>query len=439
MSALSVPFSSPSVALGAACAVLAYSLVKHWSQRRFRLPPGPRGIPILGNVFDIPSRDEWKAYQTWGAELGSDIISLNMAGTPMIVLNSREVARDLLEKRSAIYSDRPRYVMLNELCGFGWDFNFQPYGTAWKNRRKLFTREMQPPKSLQHRPRVQAAVRSMLQKLARKPDAFTSHLRHMAGEIILSIAYGIEVLAENDPHVQMSEAGLIAIVKAANWGSHSVDFIPWLKHLPEWLPGMGFKKEAVRWKRLSEAMVNKPFEYAENILRRGEYSTSIASSVLENMNEKDVEARTVLRDTLGAMYEAGADTTVSALSTFILAMVLYPEVQRRGREEIEQVIGVSRLPTFEDDKSIPYVDAIVKEVLRWQPVTPLALPHRLESDDEYKGAMLQDKGMYGEDTDAFRPERFLKDGALAQVKMSPGHLCGSPSHPYYYASKYPRL
>lgn len=88
----------------------------------------------------------------------------------------------------------------------------------------------------------------------------------MAGEIILSIAYGIEILAENDTHVQLSEVGLDAIVKTANWGSYSVDFIPWLKYLPEWFPGMGFKKEAARWRQLSEAMVNKPFEYAENML-----------------------------------------------------------------------------------------------------------------------------------------------------------------------------
>lgn len=52
-------------------------------------------------------------------------------------------------------------------------------------------------------------------------------------------------------------------------------------------------------------------------------------------------------------------------------MVLYPEVQRKGREEIERVIGKNKLPTFEDDQSVPYVDAIVKEVLRWRPVAPL--------------------------------------------------------------------
>jgi cytochrome P450 len=56
---------------------------------------------------------------------------------------------------------------------------------------------------------------------------------------------------------------------------------------------------------------------------------------------------------------------------FLLVMVLYPDVQTRSRAEIDSVVGRDRLPTFEDRASLPYVDAVVREVLRWRPIGPL--------------------------------------------------------------------
>ena len=54
----------------------------------------------------------------------------------------------------------------------------------------------------------------------------------------------------------------------------------------------------------------------------------------------------------------------SVLQTFMLAMTLYPEAQRKGQEEIDRVVGNDRLPDFEDRENLPYVDAIYKECLR---------------------------------------------------------------------------
>ena len=58
---------------------------------------------------------------------------------------------------------------------------------------------------------------------------------------------------------------------------------------------------------------------------------------------------------------------------FVLAMVLYPDVQKRAQAEIDSVIGKDRLPTFEDRASLPYIDAIKQEVFRWAPVNPLVV------------------------------------------------------------------
>jgi cytochrome P450 len=103
-------------------------------------------------------------------------------------------------------------------------------------------------------------------------------------------------------------------------------------------------------------------------------------------------------------------------------MTVYPEVQRKAQEEIDRVVGTGRLPTFEDRENLPYVDAIIKEALRWHPVAPIGLPHVATEDDIYngyyipKGAMcvpviwgfMHDPKLF-HDPMTFKPERFLGD------------------------------
>jgi cytochrome P450 len=74
-------------------------------------------------------------------------------------------------------------------------------------------------------------------------------------------------------------------------------------------------------------------------------------------------------------------------------MVLFPEVQKRAQEEIDRVVGKERLPDFADRDKLPYINAVIKEVLRWHPVTPLGIPHMATEDDIYEGYLIP-KGAY---------------------------------------------
>jgi cytochrome P450 len=84
----------------------------------------------------------------------------------------------------------------------------------------------------------------------------------------------------------------------------------------------------------------------------------------------------------GDLVEAGSDTTANELTAFVLAMILFPEVQKRAQEEIDRVCG-SRLPTIDDP--LPYVRACVKETCRWMPTALIGIPHAVTRDDEYQG------------------------------------------------------
>ena len=107
----------------------------------------------------------------------------------------------------------------------------------------------------------------------------------------------------------------------------------------------------------------------------------------------------------------------------MLAMIAFPEVQRRAQAEIDAVVGLSRLPTFSDAPRLPYVRAVVKEIIRWRPALALGVPHAAIDEDWYKGMYVpkgtlcmsnlwhcnHDRTIFGEDADEFRPERHLDE------------------------------
>ena len=102
-------------------------------------------------------------------------------------------------------------------------------------------------------------------------------------------------------------------------------------------------------------------------------------------------------------------------------MIEHPEIQKRAQEELDAVVGRSRPPTFADAPNLPFIQALVKESLRWRPVTPLGVPHATIEDDWYEGMFIpkgticltnlwqchNDPATYGDDAADFNPERFL--------------------------------
>lgn len=117
---------------------------------------------------------------------------------------------------------------------------------------------------------------------------------------------------------------------------------------------------------------------------------------------------------------AGTDTSAATLLMFFMAMLLFPEVQKKAQKELDTVIGDSRLPSLEDYPQLDYVGRMVQEVLRWGPVAPLAVPHASFQDDTYQGydipkgtivignvwAMTRDPEVY-KNPEVFDPDRFL--------------------------------
>ncbi|KAG7447684.1 uncharacterized protein BT62DRAFT_1004451 [Guyanagaster necrorhizus] len=90
------------------CALLLYRLSVSFNRRRPPLPPGPKGLPLIGNLWDVPRAEDypWHTYARWATTYG-DLLYLDIPGNPTVIINSVKAAVDLFEKRSGNYSDRP--------------------------------------------------------------------------------------------------------------------------------------------------------------------------------------------------------------------------------------------------------------------------------------------------------------------------------------------
>jgi cytochrome P450 len=82
------------------------------------------------------------------------------------------------------------------------------------------------------------------------------------------------------------------------------------------------------------------------------------------------EQEQLVKDIAGVTYVGGSDTTVSAVTSYFLAMVTYPNVQRLLQEELDRVVGRERLPEFADAENLPYLEAVMRECFRWLPILP---------------------------------------------------------------------
>ncbi|KAJ7247317.1 cytochrome P450 [Mycena rebaudengoi] len=426
------------------CAIWTAGLVAIYyrsSRSRLRLPPGPPKLPLVGNLFDMPPAFEWKTYMKWSEQYKSDIIHLDVAGSSIIVLNSVEAANDLLLKRSSISSDRPRMPMINELMG--WDFAFGLMRYGMRARRRLFQHEFNPTASLKLRPKQIAACHGLLRNILLDPDRVMDHLRLMAGALILSTAYGFEVLPESEPYINRAVNALRTLSDAATPGKYLiVGFSGDTKYVPNWFPGAEFKRKAKVWRKQVRDSIDLPFAYVKREMASGTAKPSFTLSCLQNAanlgNQVDQEYHEdIIKSTAGIMYLAGVDTTVSALGTFLLGILSNPDAMRKAQLEVDSVVGPNRLPDFDDAALLPYVSALVQEALRWQSMTPFGLPHFVSVKDVYRGyripagstvianswAMSHDEVMYP-DSFSFKPERFLLDDKPSPDVSAPTFVFG---------------
>ncbi|PNY29093.1 O-methylsterigmatocystin oxidoreductase [Tolypocladium capitatum] len=416
-------------------AVVVLSIVASAVSSRLRrnglpLPPGPPGEPILGHLRIIPSYSPEYAYMQWSKEYGSDILSFNVLGQPVVVLNSVRAAVDLLDKRGANHSDRPRFVLF-EVMGWGKTLTFLRWGPDFRMHRRILQRSFQKSTIVQYQPLQERETALMLRGILNNPPEWENILRRFATAVVLGIGFGISIDGDDDPFIQIAADASYALGHGGAPAGTPVDFFPFLKSLPRWFHDRSLKF-ATDWKWAICNLHDKPFEA---VLASEKRAQSLIKDMLDQRQhqiekgEKPELSHDDIKGAGGAVYAAGQDTTWSTLIVFILNMILHPEVQTKAQRIIDEVVGRNRLPNFQDRPHLPYIDLVVQETLRWCPVSPIGVPHRSLKDDVYKGyfipagsfiyanarAMTHDESVYT-DPDNFNPDRYIpvEEGGLGE-------------------------
>ncbi|KAF9260456.1 cytochrome P450 [Marasmius fiardii PR-910] len=428
--------------------LLALRFLAKQYRRRLQLPPGPKGLPILGNILELQSernQQPWVTFSKWSRIYG-DVYTFNVLGSRTIVLNSYSAINELLEQRSHNYSDRPNLPMVMDVMGCGSPFSrsalsltivvtefksiasfvVMGYSDMWRLHRKTFHQYFQPRFAPEYYDLQRERTTELMQKLGKVSEDFTDRLRTHFGGIILEIVYGYRVQEDNDPYVKLADNAMAGFKEVAGFGTFFVDFVPMLKYVPAWFPGATFKVKAAAWIQDCNRLRDLPWLQLKKSINEGTAVPCFCTRHLEDLGSSSstensvVEA--VVKDCAAVAYMAGADSTVASMTTFILAMVVNPHVQMRAQKELDEVVGSSRLPDFNDRERLPYINAILLETFRWKPVSPLAVAHGSMNDDIYEGhlipggsiiipntwAVLYDESLYGPNTETFNPDRFMK-------------------------------
>ncbi|KAH9929089.1 cytochrome P450 [Epithele typhae] len=420
---------SASLLLSIACIVVVYlrSLADWRARTKGRpLPPGPSPLPVVGNLLNTPTVKPWVAFRDVCSTYGR-IVHFRVFGQSIVVLGSADVIFEYLEKRSSNTSGRKQSPLI-ELTGIYSSFAFMQYGQYWRRHRKAFWQFFHRDASISYQPIQRVITHKFLELLLDDPKEVVEHIRYTFAATVLRVIYGYQAEEENDQFVALAESAMEAVAQGLVPGKFLVENIPALQYLPSWFPGQGWQKLFAKWRAARDRAKNLPLDFVKSRMDKEEVRDSIVGQLLTecDQTEKKPQDETEVIKNVGAVaFEAGADTTWATLQAAFLALALNPDVKKKAQNELDAVVGPGRLPDYSDQESLVYVSAIVMEALRWHNVVPLAVPHQTTEDDELHGyfipagtivipntwACMHDPEVFP-DPEAFRPERFIKDGKL---------------------------
>ncbi|XP_069832011.1 cytochrome P450 2F2-like [Dendropsophus ebraccatus] len=383
-------------------------------------PPGPKPLPILGN---IPMMDMSKPYKTFyqlSKQYGS-IFSIQMGTTKMVVLCGYDTIKDALINNAEVFSDRPRNPLFTDSTrDHGIVF---ANGENWKVMRRFTLSTLRD---------YGMGKRTIENKIIEEAECLVQKLKSYEGKpfgnfsSITGAVTNIIVAILLSKRFDYEDPTILRIVSLVNENLRLLGS-PWVRlynvfpALMDRLPGPHrtvFKnlREFHRFIRATfteykqQLDVNDQRNLIDAFLAKQQEGKQESTEYFHNEN------LTVL---VGDLFGAGMETTSTTLRWGLLLMIKYPEIQKKVQNEIDKVIGLAQ-PQMEHRKHMPYTDAVVHEIQRFGDVAPTTVPHVASQDVTFRGYSIpkgtiiisvlhsihKDRG-YFEKPDEFYPEHFL--------------------------------
>jgi len=426
---------TPDFILGLVFTIVCFTAFKYYeASKSKRYPPGPKGKhPFWGAAIDIDGMRPWVTLEKWREEAfqgaNSPFYMVWNIAKPIVIVNSARVAHALMDKRSEVYNDRPRFVMGNEMMVDNSFLGFMRTGPKVRAFRRLLSevlsnqgvRQMVNPIQLKE-------ARYLVRDLLKDENSYQAAIHRWAVSVMMTVAYSKPITSVDDPIVAKIYAAMYRLFATFLPGAYLVELLPILKYVPSWFPGAGWKRFALNARKEDSELFAGLYEEVRQNMDKLEpcfVSSIIESNAMQRYNLSYYNM-TYLG---GILFGAGVDTSAANLISIVAASLHFPAKQALARAQVDAIVGKSRMPNFDDVVDLPYVKAFVLEVNRWRPLVPLGVDHASIHDDEFEGyhfpkgtiirynliAMSKDPEVYN-DPEEFIPERWLNsDGSLRKA------------------------
>ncbi|KAI6006590.1 cytochrome P450 [Pisolithus orientalis] len=376
----------PSLSIAVLCGVaLSLWLAIRSKAGGLPYPPGPKGLPFIGNVLEVDLKEPHITYTRWAAQYGTCSPVPFDFSVDFVIISSEKIARHLADQRSTIYSDRPQSP-LYKLFGVDRMTFLLTYCSEWKAHRKLLHLSLKPEAVDQYQDMYLSSARRLLGNLKQNGTKFREHFHLYTGAISLELTYGRRIEGKNDPIISLATSlGVILSEETTPEKSGLLMAFPLLRYLPA---------------KMVHTLAELPYNTAKQQMESGVLPQCLVHDFLTHGEVEEASAKDAAAGVyLGLSFStakgyaltqwlrqpAAAESAAAILETLVLAMILYPDVQQKVHAELDAVLGKGNLPTFADRPRLPYLQAVLFELLRWQPVFPLGVPHATTTNDIYEG------------------------------------------------------
>ncbi|KAH7142827.1 cytochrome P450 [Dactylonectria estremocensis] len=415
-------------------------LVKSRQKPQLPFPPQPPSRFIVGHLSDVIRENKAKRWHlhlaAWARQYGP-IFGVRIGHIVDYYINTDQYVKEIFDKRSAQTANRPLWLMSSHILNN--DFNtlfLDASDPTWKNQRKviniLLTNVQRAEKIV---PLLEFETLKFLHESVTDPAGGLAgaHMFRAIGRytysVFSTVLMGMNVPNSDDPVIDFIKETEFQITNTFP-GSNIIDLLPSLQKLPLFLKP---------WERRGHSRYQRDLEWAlkrlekvKQLMSEGDPSigNSFLGSALQDASLMGFSCKEELAILAFALIGAAADTTRMTTWSFVEAMMIFPEVQKRAQAEVDKVVG-DRIPMWDDFEKIPYIRMAMKEVWRWRPPVALGHPHVTARDmqvGEYflpKGARIHINSYAighdpcrHDDPEQFRPERYANDHTTTMESMN---------------------
>ncbi|XP_071752464.1 cytochrome P450 2K1-like [Centroberyx gerrardi] len=360
------------------------------SQEKGKEPPGPKPLPLLGNLLQLDLKRPYHTLWELSKKYGS-VFTVYFGPKKVVVLAGYKTVKEALVNHAEEFGDRDIIPVIHEINeGHGILF---ANGDSWKEMRRFALtnlRDFGMGKKASEEKIIEEShnLIEVFEKYKGKAFDTTQSVNYAVSNIICSIVYGSRFEYDNPEFTTMVDRANENIRLVGSPSIQVYNTFPWLG---KWFGNRKrVQNSVIANKNQMTELIGGLQETLNPQMCRGFVDSFLVrkQSLKESGNMNAHYHKENLLITVGNLFTAGTDTTGTTLRWGLLFMAKYPNIQDQVQEELSRVIG-SRQVRVEDRKILPYTDAVIHETQRLANIVPMSLPHKTSQDVTFQGYFIK--------------------------------------------------